>query len=187
MDIPIKPKTVHSLNFIHNSHVDIPPLIIEYQDYKTENILEDIEATIPFYEIQDDEIPLNRKRKTMQSVDSLNEESISNKESFSNTESISNIKHETTENEIETKKKNRKEIDFNELKFEVEYLNLEEQLKEVELKKLKYQDSRFQCDECGLGFLTGDIFDEHKVRHSEVRYSYFDNVRGIPQGGPMIC
>ncbi|KAJ8706586.1 hypothetical protein PYW07_012664 [Mythimna separata] len=193
-DIPTKSKRIYSLNITNNSHIDIPPLLIEYQDYKTENIIDEEEIINPLLEIQDDEIPFKRM-KTIDSVNkesssknescsnkesssikesSLNKESSSikesslNKESSSNTITISNKEHETFENEFDTKKRNKKEFDFNELKFEVQYLNLEEQLREIELKKLKYKDFNFQCDECGLGFLTGDVFEEHKIRHTEL-------------------
>nr|XP_049695835.1 zinc finger protein 90 isoform X1 [Helicoverpa armigera] len=69
---------------------------------------------------------------------------------------------------IKGERKNRKEFEFKNLNFEVEYLNLEQQMKEVELKKLKYKEFEFQCDLCGIGYLTSDVFDEHRIRHSEV-------------------
>ncbi|PZC70588.1 hypothetical protein B5X24_HaOG215535, partial [Helicoverpa armigera] len=74
----------------------------------------------------------------------------------------------TEETFTKGERKNRKEFEFKELNFEVEYLNLEQQMKEVELKKLKYKEFEFQCDLCGIGCLTSDVFNEHRIRHSEV-------------------
>lgn len=115
------------------------------------------ELTNPLLGLQDDEIPLKRnKKKKIQSTGIASEEA------------ISNLEQVVIENETAIKKRNKIQFDFKELKFEVEYLNLEEQMKEVELKKLKYKEFKFQCDKCGVGFLTNDVFEEHKVRHSEV-------------------
>ncbi|CAB3256004.1 unnamed protein product [Arctia plantaginis] len=69
-------------------------------------------------------------------------------------------------------KLNRIDLKLEELKFEVKYLNLEEQTKEVERKKIKYKNMKFQCDLCGVGFLTNDYFEAHQTRHTEAAGQY---------------
>ncbi|XP_075990025.1 uncharacterized protein LOC142985626 [Anticarsia gemmatalis] len=79
--------------------------------------------------------------------------------------------------EIETLKKNIKPLKYTkskklklkleELKFEMKYLNLDEQMKQIEMKRLKYKHMRYQCNDCGVGFLTSDVFEQHKIKHTE--------------------
>ncbi|XP_031767747.1 oocyte zinc finger protein XlCOF15-like isoform X3 [Galleria mellonella] len=55
------------------------------------------------------------------------------------------------------------------MKFDVEYLNLEQQLADIEKKRKseKYSKMKYKCQSCGIGFLTMDVFKEHELRHKE--------------------
>lgn len=76
---------------------------------------------------------------------------------------------ESTEN---TLPKNKRQLKLCELKFEVIYLNLEEQLRNINIKKSKYKDMKFQCDICGSGFMSRDCFEDHNVRHTKAAGSH---------------
>lgn len=103
----------------------------------------------------------------MNSIDESNEIRNLNDDSILENDVPNSNNDSIFENKVKLRK-NRKQLNCTELNFEVEYLKLEEQLKEVALKKVKYKDFKFQCNYCGMGFLTGDVLEEHRLRHLEV-------------------
>lgn len=56
------------------------------------------------------------------------------------------------------------------MQFTVKHLSLDEQREEIELKKgsPEYTQRNYKCKDCGLGFISEDVFEEHILKHSEV-------------------
>nr|XP_032528242.1 solute carrier family 2, facilitated glucose transporter member 1-like [Danaus plexippus plexippus] len=55
------------------------------------------------------------------------------------------------------------------MQFTVKHLSLDEQREEIELKKgsPEYTQRNYKCKDCGLGFISEDVLEEHIVKHSE--------------------
>uniref|UniRef100_A0A2H1WSF6 SFRICE_015362 n=1 Tax=Spodoptera frugiperda TaxID=7108 RepID=A0A2H1WSF6_SPOFR len=150
---PIKQKSIHTLSTIQNFYTDIPPKEGTTKKQK-ETDIEEYEIAI--YSSKDTK---NNKIKDTQFefheiTDNYTKDSI--------------FENELTLTVAQIKNK-KQDVDYKEFNFETIFLDLDEQLKEVELKRAKCKDYEFACEECGLGFLTKDVLDDHKVRHTKVR------------------
>ncbi|XP_059054955.1 zinc finger protein 615-like [Achroia grisella] len=87
-------------------------------------------------------------------------------------ENVNNLCTDNRENEMKLKKKlsgKNKQCVYDEMQYDVEYLNLEQQIMDMEQKRKteKYSRMEFKCYSCGIGFLTDDVYKEHELKHKE--------------------
>ncbi|XP_061381869.1 zinc finger protein 567-like isoform X2 [Danaus plexippus] len=74
-----------------------------------------------------------------------------------------------SENKSDKNIKKRRMRPKQSMQFTVKHLSLDEQREEIELKKgsPEYTERNYKCKDCGLGFISEDVFEEHIVKHSE--------------------
>ncbi|CAD0207143.1 unnamed protein product [Chrysodeixis includens] len=153
-----KPATYYSdsnpliaLDYYHDTHIDIPPAA-DFTEEPTYTTLETVtQRPITPEVIENNNIPENNNKTT------------------ENNEEIS-----------ELEQRDRKKLyNFDAMMFNIIYLTIEEQKKEIEELKVKYKDFEYQCVHCGMGFLKSDAFVEHKIRHSEFTGKYECPICGV--------
>ncbi|CAH1642763.1 unnamed protein product [Spodoptera littoralis] len=146
-DYPKNQKRTHTLKTIENYQIDIPPT-----QHTTNTDKQEYELTI------------------YSSKDTKNNEH--NETQFEFHEIIDYSKDSIFENELTVAKLRKQDVDYKDYNFEVIFLDANDQLEEIKLNKLKYKDFEFQCDDCGIGFLTKDVLDEHTIRHTKLSGPY---------------
>ncbi|XP_049884218.1 zinc finger protein 845-like isoform X2 [Pectinophora gossypiella] len=161
---------IFNLKYTHNKHIDIPPvkndetfheesitIINKEENFVSEESLKNgVEGIKNEADVFDDEdITISCLE------DDISEEN--------NREEKATKVHEE-KNISEERSKNKKQIDYKEMNFDVKYLNHEEQLNEIEMKKQteRFMNMKFKCEKCGIGYMFEDVFNEHMNRHSQV-------------------
>ncbi|XP_050556907.1 zinc finger protein 160 [Spodoptera frugiperda] len=176
---PVKQKSIHTLNTIQNFCIDIPPKEGMTKKQKETDIEEYEIAIYSSKDTKQAKINNDTQFEFHEITDNYTKDSI-----FENDLTLTATKIEVTDNSkdsifendltltVAQNKNKKQDVDYKEYNFETIFLDINEQLKEVELKKAKCKDFEFACEECGLGFLTKDVLDDHKVRHTKLSGPY---------------
>lgn len=171
-------KNIFTLSYHHNDHCDIPPDKDNYKVKKSKNPKvkakeihfvnlgenKDVETKVKD-ENKSDDIEMMKNEVKLEAVDLEVTMGDMNDDFNDNHEEIEDI--ERPKRKVNPKLYAKCE----ENNFTLKVLTYAEQIEELEAKKRtdKYLNRKYKCEFCGIGFVTKDVFEEHKKRHQEVR------------------